>query len=128
MYRVELKAYVQEACPFTNHKTFLMYRVELKGTRIPSSSLPFDSSFLMYRVELKGIVLCNLPTLSYLVPNVPCGVERCGSSSSAWASQGFLMYRVELKAFLRKVFQPPLSPFLMYRVELKETCIFEVLA
>ncbi len=75
----------------------------------------------MYRVELKA----ELPSggsfrRKFLVPNVPCGVERTLARPSRTMPKPFLMYRVELKAQGASVGCNRRSVFLMYRVELKE--------
>ncbi len=56
-----------------------MYRVELKEMH----KLHKETSqvlFLMYRVELK-VLLSNFSLPCFMVPNVPCGVERNFSST-----------------------------------------------
>ena len=75
MYRVELKAYVEEVVVFAVFM-FLMYRVELKGKRTLNHYLYHSLS---------------------LVPNVPCGVERRRFLHEFYHGTPFLMHRVELK-------------------------------
>ena len=61
----------------------------------------------------------RVPSLTTIVPNVPCGVERIGKLSSYPLWTAFLMYRVELKEHLQKWAYSTHHLFLMYRVELK---------
>ena len=100
-----------------------MYRVELKDFPFKSSK-NFSSKFLMYRVELKDIFCFRLSLLRcYIVPNVPCGVERKSIPNLRKLSSVFLMYRVELKDLWCGSGLGGLDGllFLMYRVELKGT-------
>ncbi len=96
----------------------------------------------MYRVELKVLQGFSISLGKYVVPNVPCGVERknlnlitslhqkvpnvpCGVESHHRLSLAqkliswFLMYRVELKVIFNSLVVFIVLMFLMYRVELK---------
>ena len=97
MHRVELKdGQASEVFKRPSSSRFLMHRVELKGENALLRYI-MAHPFLMHRVELKGRISSAILLLYGMVPNAPCGVERCLLNHHLFFFFLFLMHRVELK-------------------------------